>query len=71
MGSLTELSADYFDSARLLSELIEKYRPRLALARRQNRFGESQRLERLLRYYYSQRHDLLITAHYLKNYYNR
>ena len=66
--TICELSEDYFDSVAILDELIEKYRRKLSLIRGKSR-TEVKRIDGLLRYYYSQRNDLLDTAHYLKNYY--
>ena len=66
--SICELSEEYFDGAAILDELIEKYRRKLSLLKGGSR-TEVKRIEGLLRYYYSQRNDMLDTAHYLKNYY--
>lgn len=66
--NICELSEEYFAGVGILDELIEKYRRKLQLLRGGSK-TEIKRIEGLLRYYYSQRNDMLDTAHYLKNYY--
>ncbi len=69
--TLSELSEEYFEGVILQDELIKKYRQRLSEVRQKHCCEEEIRITRLLRILYDQRNELIDTAYYLKNYYNR
>lgn len=67
--TLEELSEEYYESAELQKQLIDKNRLRLSLARKRHDKNEELRLTRLITVLYSQRRELLETAAKLKHYY--
>lgn len=70
-GNLKELAKTYMEAAKLQGDLIRQNRKRLYAGKLANDYDEVGRLNRLLLLLYRQRRELLETADYLENYYDR
>jgi len=67
--TLAEMAEEYYESAAIQEEQIEKNRAKLAAARRRGDKNEELRLTRLIYVLYAQRRELLETAAKLRHYY--
>ena len=69
--SLTQMSEDYFNAAKQIDALIEKYTKQLKQAYKSKNYLKTYELKRKIAVFYDQKKDIMITAYKLKNYYNK
>lgn len=68
-NSLTQLSEEYFETARKLDQIIEKYNKQLKDAYKAKNYLKTYELKRKLTVFYDQKREVMTTAYKLKNYY--
>lgn len=69
--TITELSVDYFKAAENMDELIKKTTAGIKEAAENHETDKICQLKQKRLIFYSQKRELLNTAHKLKNYYNK
>lgn len=69
--TLAQMSEEYFDAAKEMDALIEKYTKQLKQAYKSKNYLKTYELKRKIAVFYDQKKDIMITAYTLKNYYNK
>ena len=69
--TITDLSVDYFKAAEDMDELIKKTTAKIKEATENNETDKTYLYKQKRLIFYSQKRELLNTAHLLKNYYNK